>query len=272
MEVPLSCQVPLSRKIPLSRSLILSLALCTLGVGVYPATGQDEARFARWLWRDAVGLGARALPLSPVFLTAGGLVIPAGKQIDEDLAERLQRGYSGAWADYLDVMNDFGGRHMWIPASSIFAVSLLTDNEKFQDAAFTSVESLIASVTITAAVKQVIGRARPEENEGPLHLRPFSGSVSFPSGHTTLAFAIVSPWVFYYPGPLTYSLFVLSTSTGVARIAKSKHWPTDVLAGAAVGILTGRWLSRRHQDASQSNITVTPRFGLNSVGVTIRVR
>ncbi len=250
--------------------LVLGVVLL-LGGQVRPAAGQDTGRFVRWVWQDAVDLGSRALPLSPVFLTAGGLVSPAANRLDNGGLDRIRGGYGGAWGDYLDVMNEMGSKYVSIPSTSIFILSLLTDDDKFQDAAFTSVESLVASVAITAAAKQVIGRARPEQGNGPIHLRPFSGSVSFPSGHTTLAFAVVSPWVFYYPGPLTYSLFVLSASTGIARIAKDKHWPTDVLAGAAVGVLTGRWLSRRHQSRSSASVSVKPVLSFNSAGIVIRL-
>ncbi|MDX1740133.1 MAG: phosphatase PAP2 family protein [Rhodothermales bacterium] len=246
----------------------MALAVCW---NLRPCAAQDHARFVRWAFQDAVGLGARALPLSPVFLTAGGLVIPAGKEFDEEIRDGIRSSYKGTWGDYLDVMNELGSRYTWIPATSVFAASLLTDDRKFQDAAFTSVETILASVTITATVKFVVGRSRPEQNESSIHLRPFSGRVSFPSGHTTVAFAVISPWVFYYPGPITYSLFALSASTGVARIAKNKHWPTDVLAGAAVGILTGRWLSRRHQARARRQAVVSPFVGLNTVGITIKL-
>jgi membrane-associated phospholipid phosphatase len=247
------------------------IAAGVLVSSVRPLAAQDHGRFVRWVWQDAVGLGARALPLSPVFLTAGVLVIPAGKQIDEELLEGLQSGYNGVWGDYLDIMNEMGGRYTWIPATSVFAVSLLTDDGKLQDAAFTSLESILASATITATVKFVVGRSRPEQDEGSIHLRPFSGSSSFPSGHTTVAFAVMSPWVFYYPGPITYSLFALSASTGIARIAKDKHWPTDVLAGAAVGILTGRWLARKHQGKTRTGVSVFPVVGFNKVGISLRL-
>jgi membrane-associated phospholipid phosphatase len=263
--------LPTIERVRRMRVTCLVLVLVTGVAGA--AEGQDAQRFTRWLWQDAAALSAHALPLAPVFLAGGGMIIPAGEHFDQEIRQHVQRGYEGTWGDYLDVANDFGGRHMWIPATSLFAMSLAVGGERFQDAAFTSMESVFASVVITAAAKQVIGRARPEDGEGSIRLRPFSGNVSFPSGHTTVAFAIVTPWVYYYPGPLSYSLFALSVSTGLARIAKDKHWPTDVLAGATVGFLTGRWLSKRHQGESSGPIDgVRPMLGLNTVGVSIRLR
>ena len=69
---------------------------------------------------------------------------------------------------------------------------------------------------------------------------------SFPSGHTMRAFyfaaSLGSPlWRFYLfdaePAPLTLALFafLLAAGTAVARVAKGKHFPSDVLGGAFIG-------------------------------------
>ncbi len=76
-----------------------------------------------------------------------------------------------------------------------------------------------------------------------------SDNHSFPSGHTATAFAAatmltkeyghLSPWV----GVGAYSC---ATATGLMRVANNKHWLSDVLVGAGVGILStefGYWLA-----------------------------
>lgn len=68
---------------------------------------------------------------------------------------------------------------------------------------------------------------------------------SFPSGHTLSAFAAASAiylaarplagrWVHLLPG-----LFVLAVGVGLSRVAVGAHWPADVWAGAALGLLAG---------------------------------
>jgi membrane-associated phospholipid phosphatase len=250
---------------------IVLLALSFVALG--NASAQGNARFARWALHDGVSLVERSLPLVPLVLVGGGLVIPAAKNFDEPLLDEIQNSYPGVWGDYLDLTNDLGDPFVLIPATSIFAVSLFTGNERFQDAAFTSMESLLFATAITGTIKQVVGRSRPQENIGSVRLRPFSGNASFPSGHVTAAFALVTPWVYYYPGPATYGLFALSGGTAIARIARDKHWPTDVLAGAAVGFLTSRWLARRHRSpADEALISIRPFLGYNSLGLTIDIR
>ena len=53
--------------------------------------------------------------------------------------------------------------------------------------------SLIASGLITPSIKLLVGRSRPRANEGIANFKPFSDpNASFPSGHTTEAFALAS--------------------------------------------------------------------------------
>lgn len=72
--------------------------------------------------------------------------------------------------------------------------------------------------------------------------RPGSGvKVSFPSGHTATAFvgATALYLEFRESEPLlAYSGFVVATATGALRVTNNKHWVSDVLVGAGIGILT----------------------------------
>lgn len=63
---------------------------------------------------------------------------------------------------------------------------------------------------------------------------------AFPSGHTIVFFAI-SYVVYRFNKPLGWIFFIASGLIGLVRIYAGVHWPSDVLAGAILGILTG-WL------------------------------
>jgi membrane-associated phospholipid phosphatase len=97
--------------------------------------------------------------------------------------------------------------------------------------------SVVAASVTTFAVKKTVGRWRPDEAPGDPHrFDPFSVHESFPSGHTTAAFALVASldaetrtrWVpiLGYPA---------ATLTGWSRVRDLRHWPSDVVAGAAIG-------------------------------------
>ncbi|MBS1586402.1 MAG: phosphatase PAP2 family protein [Bacteroidetes bacterium] len=65
---------------------------------------------------------------------------------------------------------------------------------------------------------------------------------SFPSGHTTAAFAAATVFsVEYRDQPVIPIIaYAAATLVGLSRITENKHWATDVFAGAALGYVTGR--------------------------------
>jgi membrane-associated phospholipid phosphatase len=100
--------------------------------------------------------------------------------------------------------------------------------------------SVIAAGIVGPVFKVVMGRARPNAGEGPDSFAPFSSNASFPSGHTTQAFAIASV-VAAHDGRLWVSVlsYGLAGSVGFARIEQDAHWSSDVLAGAILGTVVG---------------------------------
>ncbi len=100
--------------------------------------------------------------------------------------------------------------------------------------------SVIAAGVVAPVSKFAVGRARPNADEGSASFQPFSSNASFPSGHTTQAFAVASVvaahdrhlWV----RVVSYGL---AGSVGLARIHEDAHWTSDVLAGAILGTVVG---------------------------------
>lgn len=106
---------------------------------------------------------------------------------------------------------------------------------------------------VTMATHRVVGRARPllQGCSGPSCEPPNSGNdASFLSGHTSMAFAGAGLVCAHHQGLALYggpvpdglacgTMLGVATTTGVLRIVADKHWSTDVLAGAALGLGTG---------------------------------
>ncbi|WP_286170774.1 phosphatase PAP2 family protein [Bacillus sp. NTK071] len=57
---------------------------------------------------------------------------------------------------------------------------------------------------------------------------------SFPSGHTTAIFSVLTPFILHVP-PLFIPLITLATLVGLSRIYLGHHYPSDVLVGALLG-------------------------------------
>jgi undecaprenyl-diphosphatase len=95
-----------------------------------------------------------------------------------------------------------------------------------------------ARFVITELIRFFYNRPRPFEIlEGVRQLVEHSGGGAFPSGHASLAFALATTVSFYYP-KTSILFFLAALSIGVGRVAAGVHWPSDILGGAAVGILT----------------------------------
>ena len=113
---------------------------------------------------------------------------------------------------------------------------------------FSAASARVAGATFSAAVlceglKLAVGRARPDDAPGdPDEFRPFGRlDASFPSGHTTVAFAAAAAidaesearWV-------SWVVYPAAAAVGWARVREDHHWLSDVTAGAALGYWTGR--------------------------------
>lgn len=257
--------------------LVPAMCLCLLAVfAVDTASAQsdDPGRFLDWSYQDGAAL-LKGLPAHAPNAALGGtaLLVPMAT-FDAPVLKGIQHGNRGFAQDFLDVANPIGGPKAVPAAAGIFAASLLTDDTRLQDAAFTSLQSILYAGTASYALKYTFGRLRPETGAGVRDFDMFSGNTSFPSGHTATAFALVTPWVMYYPGPVTYGLMALPVGTAVARIAKDRHWPTDVLAGATLGFMTARYLSKRHlreQQGEPPRVEVTPTVAPDAIGLHFRV-
>lgn len=97
--------------------------------------------------------------------------------------------------------------------------------------------SALAAFTISVSLAMLIGRVRPYlaiKNVVAI-VPPNIQSGSFPSSHTAVAFAIASA-IAFKDIPLGIAAFILAFLVAFGRVAAGMHYPSDVMAGAALGI------------------------------------
>ena len=94
----------------------------------------------------------------------------------------------------------------------------------------------LAAGAVSFAIKQAVGRERPDETASPSRMRPFSGHDAFPSGHATVAFALAASLDAEVHAPWLRAIaYPAAAVTAWSRVRDRRHWPSDVIAGAAIG-------------------------------------
>jgi len=93
-------------------------------------------------------------------------------------------------------------------------------------------------------VKYTAGRTRPELWLGPFH-HARAAATSFPSGHTVGAFALAGVLVLASPSKtMRIAAFLLALFVAVSRVLAFRHWTSDVLASAAIGMVIAAVMTR----------------------------
>jgi len=227
-------------------SILLILLAC---ISSLPVSAQDgPERFLEWTVHDARDWGTswsweRGLKVGTTLAILAPMTL-----LDEHISEK-QRTKETPSGEFLEFANYLGGPEAKYVALGAFGASLLTPSSKLQDATFTSLQSVAYAYILGSLSKRaLVGRSRPYEEEGAFQFELFSNrNSSFPSGHATTAWALVMPYIVYYPGPVSFGLGVLATGTAIARLQRQQHWITDILAGSMLGGSMGYWLAKKHQ-------------------------
>lgn len=148
---------------------------------------------------------------------------------------------AGAWAGNLWI--DVGA------AAATFGIGELAGSSRVARLGLRSLESLVAVDLLATLFKVGVGRERPETADDPDVFRPVAWShefASFPSGHAAHAFALAATVSRELGGWAPWVAYPLAAGVGASRVIGGRHWPTDIVAGASLGLFTARLVGRLH--------------------------
>lgn len=225
-------------------ALLLVLPVATATAQARTATDTSKAQQTLFNARDAwlaagfVGLTVAMFPIDKHIEThLRDQSVPANRFFDR----------SATGVEYITTPGSF------IIGGALYGIGVVTDRPNLKDLGWHGTEAILLGSGITGVLKGVLGRARPDAVADP---RPsdfqlgkgFTSETrtSFPSGHTTTAFAAAAavtsevnrmwPRYTWYAGPVLYGG---ATLVGLSRMYHNRHWASDVALGAGIGTFSG---------------------------------
>lgn len=262
--------------------------LCRMGYGqvsdtireisVTPVRGSRVDTLPRWAdslhrrydWQKAAVLN-RPFPAAS-FIVPAAMIAYGATAVHNGTLQKLNGDVKEqVWEDNPHKLFHLDNYLMFAPTLSVYALNAagIHGAHNFKDR---TIILLMANVIANGTVFSVKGWSHERRPDG-------SDYQSFPSGHTAEAFAgaefmrmeykDVSPWY----GVAGYAM---ATATGMLRMYNDKHWFSDVVAGAGVGIASTRlayWLYPRMQRLFGKKVdpekvsVLMPTYSSGSVGL-----
>ena len=121
--------------------------------------------------------------------------------------------------------------------SFLFVYGKVKNNQDMVWNSYASFSNQLVNGVATTLLKNSINRTRPFVTyPNDIHKHSVAGSKSYPSGHTSMAFATATMISLEYPKwYIIAPAFIYASGVGYSRMYLGVHYPTDVLAGAVLG-------------------------------------
>lgn len=136
-----------------------------------------------------------------------------------------------------------------IPFMVVSELSLLNNGDKGKAEAVQGAKALIATGILTYGLKSAFRVERP--NGSALN--------SFPSGHTSAAFAVATVVADYQP-EYKWPAYTLATAIGWSRVENGCHRWNEVIAGAALGYFTAKRYTNQQLTVTPDGVGVSWKF------------
>lgn len=232
-----------------------------------PAVNPPERPFVSpWpAVRARLEQSASATPSAPEWVKAtaviGGVVLASAlsdKPVDRFVKKHQDSASFRNW--------DKLGKAMPFALVGAAGAAFALGDDRMQNTGLISIQSVAAATGLALVGKYAFGRARPDEERGPwtsVGSGKTRSDASFPSGHSAINFAAVTPFAKEYDAPWLYAVAAVGSA---GRVAGRKHWVSDTVAGGILGYAVGSWLWNAQRDQSKSGLSINP--GPKEISVT----
>lgn len=194
------------------------------------------------------------------WLAGGGALALAVHPLDDNINNRLSNSdgaktffKAGKYLGSFPVL--FG------TAATTYLVGKGRASKRGQHLGMDLIEATILSEGLTQIIKVVVRRDRPLQDDGTR-----AAGFAFPSGHAAGTFAAATVLQQHLGWKWAVPTYGIGTYVAMSRLADDRHWASDVVAGAAEGIIVGRsvtWHGR--------NFYASPMLVPKGVGIVVNV-
>ena len=189
----------------------------------------------------------RSYPSNLLYNTAGVLTrgnygpiaamfaaVPAAMTLDDDCIEYFAEH---SYEDFADFGATLGGTVVVAGLTvGFFSAGRIARGGRFRAGTYDLSQAIIVNGLYTFTLKYVVSRERPDGSD----------QLSFPSGHTSNAFASATVVHRHYGWKVGIPAYGVATFLGVSRMAANRHHFSDVVGGALLGYGVGRAVVRRN--------------------------
>jgi membrane-associated phospholipid phosphatase len=151
--------------------------------------------------------------------------------------------------DFFRFISDSHGYFVAAVPVTTGVIGFIKNDDKVKRKALEMGEAIIFDVAIAQALKYTINRERPFTKYSFITIKTGATDPSFPSGHTSASFAAATTLSLNYPKwYVVLPSFAWAGTVGYSRLHLGAHYPSDVLAGAAIGsasAVLSHWVNKK---------------------------
>jgi hypothetical protein len=147
---------------------------------------------------------------------------------------------------------------LFAAATTTYVVGRTTDRPRAQHLGMDLIQATLLSEGITEAIKVTVRRKRPLHDDGTRN-----SGFAFPSGHATMSFAVATVFQQHLGWKASVPTYGIATYVAMSRLHDNRHFASDVVIGAANGIIIGRSITWHGRNFYASTVPVPGGMGVS---------
>ena len=158
---------------------------------------------------------------------------------DIDLLRSINLKRDRSLDSFFRVITDYAAPIAYSVPVCLFIYSIIKKSKLLKEKSIYVIQSSALALIVATAIKHIVNRTRPFITYTFIEKATTGSSPSFPSGHTSDAFTLAASLSFAFPKwYIVIPSFTWAIAVGYSRIDLGVHYPSDVLASIAIGLIS----------------------------------